>query len=157
MPGSAIIGVRRIPDVTRHYSSYIAAGSLPFIGAAIAAAIGLDRFGPVSSITDAVVAYGLAIASFVAGTHWAVYLQYKASAPANLFVSSNVTVLAPWLAFVSASTRATIVVLVLTFLYLVFVDWRLRKSNLIESAYFRQRLAVTAVVCISLLTVLATS
>lgn len=157
MLGFAIIGVRRIADVTRHYSSYIAAGSLPFIGAAIAAAIGLDRFGPVSSITNAVVAYGLAIASFVAGTHWAVYLQFKASAPANLFVSSNASVLAPWLTFVTGSPDATLAVLVLTFLFLAFIDWRLRKSNLIESAYFRQRLAVTAVVCTSLLTVLATS
>ena len=143
--------------MTRHYSSYIAAGALPFIGAAVAIAAGIDSFGPVGSITTAVVTYGLAIASFVAGTHWAVYLQYKASAPLNLFVSSNISVLAPWLAFVTASANATLAVLTLTFLFLLFVDWRLRKSNLIESAYFRQRLTVTAVVCASLLTVLATS
>lgn len=130
------------------------AGALPFIAAAAAAIVGIDSYGPVGSVTDAIVAYGLAIASFVAGTHWAIYLQYKASAPTNLFISSNAAVLAPWITFVVASADDTLLALVLTFVFLLFVDWRLHRSNLIESSYFRHRLAVTAVVCASLLLML---
>lgn len=138
----------------RHYSSFIMAGAIPFIAGAAAITAGIDSFGPVHSVTSAVVAYGLAIACFVAGTHWGFYLQDKASAPANLFVSSNVAVLAPWLTFVLGSADDTLIALLLTLLFLVFVDWRLCQSKLVEPAYFRLRLAVTAVVCASLLMVL---
>lgn len=138
----------------RHYSSFVMAGALPFIAAAAAIIGGIDSFGPVTSVTASIVAYGLAIASFVAGTHWAIYLQFKAWAPTNLFVSSNAAVLVPWLTFVLGTANDTLVALVLTFVFLVFVDWRLHRSHLIESSYFRLRLAVTAVVCASLLLVL---
>ena len=140
--------------MVRHYTSFIMAGALPFIAAAAATVAGIDSYGLVSSVTDAIVAYGLAIASFVAGTHWAFYLQFKASAPTNLFISSNAAVLAPWITFVVGSAGDTLVALVLIFIFLLFVDWRLHRSNLIESSYFRQRLAVTVVVCASLLLML---
>lgn len=137
-----------------HYPTFILAGALPFVVAAAAIISGMESIGPVRSVTASLVAYGLAIASFVAGTHWAFYLQFRASAPTNLFVSSNLAVLAPWLTFVVGSIADTLVVLVLTFPFLVIVDWRHRRSNLIESAYFRLRVAATAVVSVSLLLVL---
>lgn len=135
----------------RHYSSFVVAGVLPFVAAAAALLAGVDSVGPLQSVTASLVAYGLAIASFVAGTHWGIYLQFRASAPMNLFVSSNAAVLFPWLTFVFGSTDNTFVALVLTFVFLAFVDWRLYESNLIESAYFRVRIAATALVCGALL------
>lgn len=140
--------------MVRHYPLFVLAGAIPFIAGAAAVVGGLETIGPVRSVTASVLAYGLAIASFIAGTHWGIYLQFKASAPFNLFVSSNAAVLFPWLTFVTGSVDGTLVALVLTFLFLCFVDWRLRRSNLIETAYFRLRLAATAIACIALLLVL---
>lgn len=138
--------------ITR-YNFFMLAGAIPFVAAAAAGLAGIETFGPVQSVTASVVAYGLAIASFVAGTHWGIYLQYRGSAPVNLFVSSNAAVLAPWLTFVVGSTGGTLIALVLTFLFLAFIDWRLAAANLIESAYFRLRLTATAIVCAALILV----
>lgn len=137
--------------MVRHYSFFVVAGVLPFVAAAAALLAGLDSVGPLQSVTASLVAYGLAIASFVAGTHWGIYLQFRASAPTNLYVSSNAAVLFPWLTFAFGSTDNTFVALVLTFIFLAFIDWRLYVSNLIESAYFRVRIVATALVCGALL------
>lgn len=134
----------------RRYHFYMLAGASPFVAAAFAALTGVESIGPVRSVTAAVVAYGLAIASFVAGTHWGIYLQNRSTAPLNLFVTSNAAVLVPWLTYVVASTGSTLVALVLTFVFLAFVDWRLAALNLIEAAYMRLRLTVTAIVCLAL-------
>ena len=140
----------------RRYDIFMLAGTIPFVAAAVAALAGIDSIWNVPSVTAAVVAYGLAIVSFVAGTHWGLYLQYRGSAPINLFVSSNAAVLVPWLTFVVASTESTLVALVLTFLFLAFVDWRLARANLVETAYLRLRLTATAIVCIALVSFLVT-
>ena len=146
--------------MVRHYSFFVVAGVLPFVAAAAALLAGLDSVGPLQSVTASLVAYGLAIASFVAGTHWGIYLQFRASAPTNLYVSSNAAVLFPWLTFAFGSTDNTFVALVLTFIFLAFIDWSwlelfglnsLYVSNLIESAYFRVRIVATALVCGALL------
>lgn len=139
----------------RHYSSFVIAGVLPFVVAAAALLAGVESVGPLQSVTASLVAYGLAIASFVAGTHWGIYLQFRASAPTNLFISSNAAVLFPWLTFVFGSTDNTFVALVLTFVFLAFIDWRLYVSNLIERAYFRVRIAATTLVSGALLLALA--
>lgn len=140
--------------MVRHYSSFILAGAIPFIAAAAAILGGVESIGPVHSVTASLVAYGLAIVSFVAGTHWGIYLQFKASAPTNLFVSSNSAVLVPWLTFVVGSIDGTLVALVLTFMFLLIIDWRLYRSNLIEAAYFRLRVTATVIASIALLAVL---
>ncbi len=137
--------------MVRHYSSFVVAGLVPFVAAAAALLAGVESVGPVRSVTASLVAYGLAIASFVAGSHWGIYLQFKASAPTNLFVSSNAAVLFPWLTFTLGSTDSTLVALLLTFVFLAFIDWRLYVSNVIESAYFRVRIAATALVSAALL------
>lgn len=138
----------------RQYSSFVLAGALPFIAAATLIVNGAESIGPLRSVTESLVAYGLAIVSFVAGTHWGIYLQYKASAPTNLFVSSNAAVLAPWLTFVVGSIDNTLVALFLTFVFLALIEWRLYRSNLVTRAYFHMRVAATVIVGVSLLLVL---
>lgn len=138
----------------RQYSSFVLAGAIPFIAAAALILNGVENVGPLRSVTESLVAYGLAIVSFVAGTHWGIFLQFKASAPSNLFVSSNAAVLVPWLTFVVASIDTTLIALFLTFVFLVLIESRLYKSNLVTRPYFHMRVAATIIVGVSLLLVL---
>lgn len=140
--------------MVRQYAVFVIAGAIPFVAAATVLVAGMDTLGPVRSVSGSLVAYGLAIASFVAGSHWGLYLQHRPADPPNLFVTSNAAVLVPWLAFVVGPTHLVLIALILTFSFLALVDWRLHAAGLIDSAYFHLRIAATAIVCLALLTVL---
>lgn len=139
----------------KQYSLFVLAGAIPFIAAAAFIFNGVESIGPLRSVTESLLAYGLAIVSFVAGTHWGIYLQFKAAAPTNLFVSGNAAVLVPWLTFVVGSIEHTLIALFLTFVFLALVEWRLCMANLVTRTYFHMRVAATLIVGISLLLVLA--
>ena len=75
-------------------------GALPFIASAFMAMSHIDQ--PVSAGLVAS-SYGLAISSFLCGVHWATYLYRGADIRLNLFLSSNVLVVAVWLAYLFGS------------------------------------------------------
>lgn len=137
----------------KQYSTFALAGAIPFIAAALAVLFGVETAGPIQSVIAAVVSYSLVIVSFVAGSHWGIYLQNDASAPVNLFMTSNVSVLVPWLAFVLGSINSTLLALILAFVLLLVIDRRLLTFGLIDTAYFRLRAIATLIVCSALLTV----
>ena len=139
--------------MVKQYSMFALAGAIPFVAAAFAVLFGVDTAGPVQSVIAALLSYGLVIVSFVAGSHWGIYLQNDASAPVNLFITGNVLVLVPWLAFVLGSINSTLLALIMAFAFLLVIDWRLLTSGLIDKAYFRLRAIATLFVCSALLTV----
>ena len=139
----------------KQYSLFALAGAIPFVAAAAFIFNGVESIGPLRSVTESLLAYGLAIVSFVAGTHWGIYLESRSSAPTNLFVSSNAAVLVPWLTFVVGSIEHTLIALILTFVFLTLVEWRLYTAKLVTRAYFHMRVTATLIVGISLLLVLA--
>ena len=133
-------------DPSRLYSILAYAGALPFVVCAAMPWFGLDRVPNVGTADYIAQAYGLAIASFLAGAHWGTYLYNRSESPTNLFVTSNAVVVAVWLTFLLNVSAIGLFVLILAFLYLLFVDYRLRIVGLLGEHYFRLRAKVTAIV-----------
>ena len=135
----------------RLYSVLTYAGALPFIACAALPFLGIDEWRNVGSVEFIARLYGLAIASFVAGSHWGTYLYNREASPSNLFLTSNAVVLAAWFAFLFTIPVMTQFVLLLSFLYLLFVDYNLHKAGLTTTFYFRTRAYVTLIVCACLI------
>lgn len=138
----------------RLYSILALAGTIPFLAAALFALLGIEAIGPFGSPTDVALSYGLAIASFLAGTHWAIYLLQGPALPLNLFISSNVIVLGAWFPFVLLSAAGAIAALLIAFLCLLYIDYRLLNAGIIEAHYLRVRSVATATAATALLVVM---
>ena len=126
------------------------AGVLPFVGCALMPFVGLQELGPLGSYDDIAAAYGLAIVCFLCGAHWGTYLYHSSAAPDNLFITSNVIVVACWFAFLVAAQAITLLVLILAFLCLLFIDYRLLKAGVVTDFYFRMRTNATVVAALAL-------
>ena len=131
------------------------AGVLPFVGCALMPLVGLQELWNLGSYDHIAAAYGLAIVCFLCGAHWGTYLYRRASAPDNLFITSNVIVVACWFAFLMAAKAVTLFVLILAFLCLLVIDYRLLKAGLITDYYFRMRSIATIVAVVALGTITA--
>ena len=137
------------------YTALALAGTIPFIAGALLPLLGhgsLPHLGPLDQV---VASYGLAIVCFLAGAHWGVYLSDRSTGSLNLFVISNVLFLAVWFAYVGAGIKIAIGMQVAAFLALLFIDLRLKNSDVISAAYFRVRTMATMIAVVSLLVVIA--
>jgi hypothetical protein len=130
------------------------AGLLPFIGCALMPMVGLQELWNLGSYGYIAAAYGLAIVCFLCGAHWGTYLYNRAAATDNLFVTSNVIVVACWFAFLMAAQAITLFVLILAFLCLLVIDYRLLKAGLLTDYYFRMRAKVTGIAVIALVIII---
>ena len=126
------------------------AGVLPFVGCALMPFVGLQELRALGSYDDIAAAYGLAIVCFLCGAHWGTYLYHSGVAPDNLFISSNVIVVACWFAFLAAAQAITLFVLILAFLCLLFIDYRLLNAGVVTDFYFRMRTNATVVAVLAL-------
>lgn len=93
-------------------------------------------------------AYAAIIASFMAGIHWGAYL-FK-NIPINLFIHSNVLALIAWISLFFPPF-ITFPLLIICFVYLLIVDHRLYKFDIIQIWYWRLRVRITCLVVVSLL------
>ncbi len=140
---------------TRIYTALALAGTIPFIAAALLPLLGHDSLPHLGPLDQLVASYGLAIVCFLAGAHWGTYLSGRHANSPNLFVISNVVFLAVWFAYVGAGVKSAIGIQILAFLTLLFIDLRLRSSDVITATYLRVRTAATLIAIISLLAVIA--
>ena len=131
------------------------AGALPFVACALMPLFGIESLWNLGSYVHIAAAYGLAIVCFLCGAHWATYLYNRAAAPDNLFVTSNVIVVACWFAFLMATQAITLFVLILAFLCLLFFDYRLLRTGLLTEYYFRMRTIATVIAVASLAGIIA--
>jgi len=131
------------------------AGALPFVGCALMPFIGLQELWNLGSYDHIAAVYGLAIVCFLCGAHWGTYLYHQAEAPDNLFITSNIIVVACWFAFLMAAKAVTLFVLILAFLCLLVIDYRLLKAGLLTDYYFRMRTTATVIAVISLAIIIA--
>ena len=139
---------------TKLYTTLALAGTIPFIASALLPVLGhysLPYLGPLDQL---VASYGLAIVCFLAGAHWGTYLSGRSAGSLNLFVISNVIFLAVWFAYVGAGVK-TIVIQIVAFLILLFIDLRLRTGDVISAKYLRVRTGATMIAVASLLIVIA--
>lgn len=131
------------------------AGALPFVACALMPLLGIETLWNLGSYVHIAASYGLAIVCFLCGAHWGTYLYNRAVAPDNLFVTSNVIVVACWFAFLMAVQAMTLFVLILAFLCLLFIDYRLLQAGLVTEFYFRMRRNATVIAAVSLAVVIA--
>lgn len=125
-------------------------GALPFLVSSLLLTLGVYNLPLLGSTVEILRSYSLAIAVFMCGIHWGQYLQDTQARNLNLLMVSNVLTLICWLAYLVASFVVYFVIVIAVFLALLWVDYRLHKAGRITARYFRMRLAVTAVVCVSL-------
>jgi hypothetical protein len=137
------------------YTALALAGTLPFIASALLPLLGHDSLPHLGPLDQVVASYGLAIVCFLAGAHWGVYLSGRSTGSLNLFIISNVIFLAVWFAYVGAGIKIAIGIQVVAFLALLFIDLRLKNSDVISAAYFQVRMMATMIAVVSLLVVVA--
>ena len=128
------------------------AGTIPFIACAFLLMIDVVTVPILGSIVDVLSAYGLVIASFMAGAHWGNHLSLVDGNKwaVRLPLYSNVIALGLWLGFLSLSTSSFIWLLVIGFISLLVIDYSLHRAQIISHAYFKIRQYVTAIVVMSL-------
>ena len=120
-------------------------GTLPLVLAIIAHYMKLD-----------VDALGLAslycafIISFVSGTHWGMFLFHSNKCPHNLFITSIFTALAGWASVLLPDVKTGLVMQSLCFLYLMVLDYRMKRSGLAPTWYYALRHNATAIMIFSI-------
>jgi len=128
------------------------AGAIPFVACAFLLMVDVVTVPMLGSVVDILSAYGLVIASFMAGAHWGNHLDLADDNKwaVRLPLYSNVTALSLWLGFLILSASSFIWLLLIGFISLLIIDYSLHQAQIISHAYFKVRQYVTAIVVISL-------
>ncbi|MFK3916320.1 DUF3429 domain-containing protein [Psychrobacter sp. NPDC078501] len=128
------------------------AGAIPFVACAFLLMIDVVTVPVLGSVVDILSAYGLVIASFMAGAHWGNHLDLADDNKwaIRLPLYSNVIALGLWLGFLILSASSFIWLLVIGFISLLIIDYSLHRAQIINHTYFKVRQYVTAIVVISL-------
>ena len=127
-----------------------ALGAIPFIACAFLPYLGFNELPYLGDTGNIAAAYGLTIASFMAGVHWGTALNAEVNLPVNLFITSNVVAVAAWLSFLLVSLSQALALLAILFAYLLYIDFRLHRAGLIGQAYWNTRLSITGIVIVCL-------
>ncbi|MGP1352655.1 MAG: DUF3429 domain-containing protein [Parasphingopyxis sp.] len=127
------------------------AGTLPFIAGAVLAATGAAPVPGFGSGPQIATAWALTIASFMAGVHWGQYLSKGDEIGIGLPIASNGIAILGWLAFLSLQLPYALIAFAALFAILLATDRRLLKAGFIDTAYWRTRLGVSAIVIAALL------
>ncbi len=138
---------------SRVYTLLTAAGALPFVIGALLPLTGVDSIPLAGDLQSLVASYGLAIVSFLCGTHWAMQLMNPHRTPGDLFIASNVILLLTWAAFVIGKLPVTLLVQAIALAALLYIDHRLRSGGMTTGRYFRTRASATAAASLSLITI----
>jgi len=133
------------------------AGALPFIACALMLYSGINNVGSLGSVNEIVAVYALVLISFIAGVHLGTYLFYNTKTPKPLFIISNVFAALAWMSLLFASPANATLILVGAFIYLLGVDFLLKREMFISPSYFVTRFIVTIVSAASLLFVSSVS
>ncbi len=147
-----------MPDSTADNQTYAAlayVGALPFLACAVLPWLGVAALPVVGDLPYAAAAYGLAIASFLAGAHWGLHLARRGDAGTWLLFTSNVITVAAWVVFLLSPVAVSLAGLAGAFLGLLGVDVRLNRLGLLPAGYLRTRRNVTLVVVAALLLTMA--
>ena len=108
----------------------------------------LLKLHPIYPLTIWIFSYGAVIASFIAGSHWSLAMTHKIK---NEFILlSNVITLVAWIC-VFIPNRVGILLLIMCFVSLLFIDYQFYKIGIIEKWYMTMRKYVTLAVTLILL------
>jgi len=97
--------------------------------------------------------YAALIISFICGTHWGMFVFHSNKCPHNLLITSTFTAMAGWASVLLPDAKIALVMQSLCFLYLMVLDYRMKRSGLIPTWYYALRHNATAIVifCIFML------
>jgi len=133
-------------------------GALPFIAGALLSLLSIDTLPWLGSVVHIVSVYALVISVFMAGILWGVTLQVNTDnflGQVN-FLISNVLALTIWFVYlIYPDSHSFLLTTVVAFLWLLMLDAKLIKQQLISSSYYRVRKRVSAIVIMSLLVIMA--
>ena len=133
-------------------------GALPFIAGALLSLLSIDTLPWLGSVVHIVSVYALVISVFMAGILWGVMLQVNTDnflGQVN-FLISNVLALTIWFVYlIYPDSHSFLLTTVVAFLWLLMLDAKLVKRQLISSSYYRARKRVSAIVITSLLVIIA--
>jgi len=87
----------------------------------------------------------------MAGVNWGQYLSAEKKPPLNLFITSNVITLLCWFSFFLLGSVAFFLNAVVLFISLILIDHHLLQFEIIEQNYFKTRINISAIVCLSIL------
>ena len=116
-------------------------GAVPFIAALAALPLQQSAYW-----LHLAIFYGAIIISFLAGTHWAVFLFFSTRCPRNLLFSSTSLALVAWLSVLIIQQPLVFVLQCLCFLVLLVADYNLMLASIWRPWYFRLRRNVTIIV-----------
>lgn len=145
------MGIVRPVNSKTVYSALTYAGAIPFVACALLPYAGVPTLGPFGEAGVVLMWYGLAIASFLAGTHWAFELAAPGKAGLPLFVLSNAVVVLTWLTALAAPPFFALVDQLAVFALLLLIDSRLFVAGVVDEHYWRLRKRITAIVLLALL------
>ena len=126
-------------------------GTLPFIFISILIAIkykGLLDYG-ITNIEAIISIYAIAIISFISGSHWGLNFKLKSLLSSLILISSNITVISIWLAYLFLIFEIFIFVASVAFIILLFIDKKLLDEAFYTRKYFQTRLIATSIVLLS--------
>ncbi|MAO39276.1 MAG: DUF3429 domain-containing protein [Pseudohongiella sp.] len=126
-------------------------GPLPFVLCTSFLALDILSLPVLGSVPGLLSSYTLVIAVFMCGVHWGQYLQQPSGQFTNLFIISNILTVMLWVAWLILPVDIFLMLALLVFIGLLYIDTRLRLRAVISKTYFRTRLIVTSVVAVFLL------
>ena len=127
------------------------AGALPFIACVIMLYSGIHTLEGYGSVSNISAVLALIIVSFIAGLHLGTYLFYRTQTPKPLFIISNLIAICAWISLLVANIKFALAILIFAFLYLLLVDYLLKRELFISPSYFNTRVIVTLITTGSLL------
>lgn len=125
-------------------------GVLPFLLLTLLSFFSLPTWLSWLQPHEALSAYALVILTFMAGTHWGMYLASEQKGCNFLLLSSNVIALGCW---VVVWFKLSILWLLLGFAWQLWVDWGLWRRSAITRLYWHNRVMISGLVMICLLVV----
>jgi len=129
------------------------AGAVPFLVLAVLVYLGqplpLPLQSQLSSPALILHSYAVIIASFVAGLHWGIHFCKRTGD--NIYLYSSAIALLLWVSMVFAGSTAGFALVLLGFLLLWMVEYRLSLQRVTTAWFWQLRSGVTAVVSVCLL------
>jgi hypothetical protein len=123
-------------------------GTLPFLFFT-AQLIGLAPALPVSAAPAVMLhVYGLIVGSFVAGLHWGIHFCKRTND--SVYLYSSFVALLLWCSMLAAGTGIGLALVLLSFIFLWFAEYRLSVQRVTTAWFWKLRSAVTALVVLCL-------
>lgn len=124
-------------------------GTLPLIIAIILAYLHIESF----DVLFVVRCYVATIIAFICGMHWSIFMFFSARCKVNMLITSNIVTLMAWLTLIMPDIKFALVMQSICMLYMLLVDYRLKRAAVIPLWFYALRHNATAIVifCIFML------